>query len=87
MDEKELKREIIRMYAKCGSYILQLDTLDKGECYVTTFKHPTRRKIIEVTGDFYGNVKCVLVYNQTKNAMQRKAVECKTIEQFRRAIA
>ena len=86
MDRQELKREIIRMYANCGSYILQLDSYNKGNCITTRFRHPTRKKIIEVTEDI-AEIRCVLVYNQTNNAHQRHAVECKTIEQFRKAIA
>ena len=85
MDRKEFKRELLRLYVSCGSYILQLYSVEKCGCYVTTFKHPIQEKIIEVTEDEF-ELKCVLVYNQTTNANQRHSVECKTIEQFRKAI-
>lgn len=86
MDRQELKREIIRMYANCGSYILTMENSEKNGFFITSFKHPTCRKIIEVT-ETISEVKCVFVYNETTNAMQRNAVECKTIEDFRRAVA
>ena len=86
MERQELKREIIRMYANCGSYILTLETREKNGCYITLFAHPTCDKIIEVTETLY-EVKCVFVYNRSENAMQRNAVECKTIEDFRMAVA
>lgn len=86
MDRKDFKKELIGLYARCGSYILQLGGYEKGNCFVTSFLHPIRRKIIEVTEDLH-EVKCVLVYNQTTNAHQRNAIECKRIEQFRKAIA
>lgn len=86
MERQELKREIIRMYANCGSYILNLENHEKNGYYITSFAHPTCNKIIEVT-ETLSEVKCVFVYNRTDNAMQRNAVECKTIEDFRRAVA
>lgn len=86
MERKDFKKELIMLYAKCGSYILQLGCSEKNGVFITTFKHPTQRKIIEVTEDV-SNILCVLVYNDTSNANQRDCVECKTIEQFRLAIA
>ena len=86
MDRQTLKREIIQMYNRCGSYILYGDTRENGSTVTTQFLHPTRRQIIEVTEDAL-EVKCVLVYNQTRNAMQRHAKECKTIEDFIKAVA
>lgn len=85
MDRKEFKRELLRLYVNCGSYILQMDSTERGGNYITTFRHPIQEKIIEVTEDEF-ELKCVLVYNQTTNATQRHSVECKTIEQFRKAI-
>lgn len=81
-----MKREIIQMYNRCGSYILSGDIRDNGTTVTTQFLHPTCRKIIEVTEDAQ-EVKCVLVYNSTANAMQRHAIECKTIEAFIKAVA
>ena len=86
MDRKELKREIVRLYAGCGSYILQCGNSEKNGVFTTRFKHPTCRKIIEVTENI-SEILCVLVYNETTNATQRDCTQCKTIEQFRRAIA
>ena len=86
MERQELKREIIRMYANCGSYILTMGSSENNGCYITSFAHPTCDKIIEVTETLY-EVKCVFVYNRSENAMQRNAVECKTIDDFRRAVA
>ena len=86
MDRKELKRELIRLYARCGSYILQCENSEKNGVFTTRFRHPTRRKIIEVT-ESLSEILCVLVYNETTNAAQRNCTECKTIEQFRQAIA
>ena len=86
MERQELKREIIRMYANCGSYILTLENREKNGCYITSFAHPTCDKIIEVT-ETLTDIKCVFVYERSDNAMQRNAVECKTIDDFRRAVA
>lgn len=86
MDRQELKREIIRMYANCCAYIMIEDAKEKARVLTTKFRHPRCRKIIEVS-ETANDVKCVLVYNDTTNAMQRNAVECKTIEDFRKAIA
>lgn len=86
MDRQELKREIIRMYANCGAYIMMEDAKEKAGVLTTKFRHPRRRKIIEVS-ETANDVKCVLVYNDTTNAMQRNAVECKTIDDFRKAVA
>ena len=86
MERQELKREIIRMYANCGSYILTMDSSENNGCYITSFAHPTCDKIIEVT-ETLTDIKCVFVYERSDNAMQRNAVECKTIDDFRRAVA
>lgn len=86
MDRQALKREIIQMYNRSGSYIRYGDICDNGTTVTTQFLHPTCRKTIEVTEDAQ-EVKCVLVYNRTANAMQRHAIECKTIEDFIKAVA
>jgi len=86
MDRQELKREIIRMYANCAAYIMMEDATEKAGVLTTKFRHPTHRKIIEVS-ETVREVKCVLVYNDTTNATQRNAIECKTIEDFKKAVA
>lgn len=86
MDRKDFKRELIRLYASCGSYILQCGYSEKDGVFTTRFRHPTQKKIIEVTENISG-ILCVLVYNATDNATQRNCKECRTIEQFRREIA
>ena len=85
MNRKELKKEIINLYAKCGSYIMTLEQKEANGFYITKFAHPTKSKIIEVT-ETWDEVKSVFVYNRTSNAAQRHAIECKTIEQFINAI-
>lgn len=86
MDRKELKREIIQMYANCGSYILQCGTSEKDGCFTTRFKHPTQDKIIEITEDTE-RVLCVLVYRMSKNAARRNCVECKTLSELKKAVS
>lgn len=86
MDRKDFKRELIMLYANCGSYIIQCGNSEKNGVFITSFKHPTQRKIIEVTENV-SEILCVFVYNETTNATQRNSIECKTIEQFKRAIA
>ena len=86
MNRKDFKRELIRLYANCGSYIMQCGSIEKNGIFITSFEHPTQRKIIEVTESVY-EILCVFVYNKTTNATQRNSIECKTIEQFKRAIA
>lgn len=86
MDRNELKREIIRMYANCGSYILEVGKKEKNGVFATLFHHPTRNQIIEVW-ESVKKVLTVFVYNDTTNATQRKSIECKTIDDFVKAIA
>ena len=74
------------MYANCGAYITMEDATEKAGVLTTRFRHPRRRKIVEVS-ETAQEVICVLVYNDTTNAMQRHAVECKTVEDFRKAVA
>lgn len=85
MDRKEFKLELIKLYARCGSYIVQCGCYEKGEVFTTTFKHPTQHKIIEMT-ESMEELLCVLVYEISQNARNRNCVECKTLEQFKLAI-
>lgn len=85
MDRQELKREIIRMYHNCGICIWIKNAIVKAGVLTTRYKHPTCRKIIEVS-ETANDVLCVLVYNDTANAMLRNAVECKTIEDFKKTV-
>lgn len=86
LNRQELKREIVRMYAACGSYMLIAKQKEKGGMFGTFFRHPTCRKIIEVWESMQ-EVQSVLVYNETTNAMQRNAIQCNTIEEFLHAIS
>jgi len=86
MDRNELKMEIIRLYAKSGSYILQEDTKESKNAFCTIFKHPTRNVLIEVWENMNG-ILTVLVYNNTTNATQRNVVECKTVKEFVNTVA
>lgn len=86
MDRKDFKRELIKLYSDCGSYILQCGSTEKNGVFITSFRHPTQRKIIEVT-ESVSEILCVFVYNKATNATQRNSIECKTIEQFKHAIS
>ena len=86
MNRKDFKKALIRLYASCGSYIMQCGASEKNGVYLTRFRHPTQKKIIEVTENV-SEILCVLVYGDTYNASQRNCVECKTIEQFQNAVA
>ena len=86
MNRNEFKRELIKLYNSCGSYIIQCGNSEKNGVFITSFKHPIQRKIIEVTENV-SEILSVFVYNETTNATQRNSIECKTIEQFKHAIA
>ncbi|MCR5820730.1 MAG: hypothetical protein K6F94_07305 [Bacteroidaceae bacterium] len=87
MDRKELKREIIGLYAKCGSYILQMESKEcPNGVFMTTFRHPTHRVLFEVWENAE-KILNVFFYKDTTNAMTRNAFEVKTIEEFRKAVA
>lgn len=86
MDRQELKLEIVRMYAKCGSDIMMIYSKEgKDGVKLSRFRHPTCRKTIEVS-ETEDKILTVLVYNDTTNASQRNCVECKSIEQFKKEI-
>ena len=85
MDRKEFKKELISLYARCGSYIMQRGCVEKDGVYTSTFLHPTCRKNI-VVSETDEKILCVLIYNRTTNPSLRNVREIKTLEEFREAI-
>lgn len=85
MDRKEFKKELISLYARCGSYIMQKGCVEKDGVYTSTFLHPTQPKNI-VVSETDEKILCVLIYNRTSNASIRYARQVKTLEEFKKEI-
>lgn len=85
MDKKEFKKELISLYARCGSYIIQKGCVEKDGVYTSTFLHPTQPKNI-VVSETDEKILCVLIYNRTSNASIRYARQVKTLDEFRKEI-
>ncbi len=87
MDRKQVKREIIRLFASHGSYIWQTDFRQGHDgTQGTIFHHPLRNELIEVWENAI-EVIHIFIYKDTTNATRRDSKEIKTIEEFVEAIA